>query len=90
MSDLEDLYQEVILDHGRNPRNFRVIEGASADAEGLNPLCGDHYHVYLKLEGHFMSGYAEYALVRGFYGPQNPNGFSPFTHMLMLRTGFNF
>lgn len=51
MTDLEDLYQEVILDHGRNPRNFRVIEGASAYAEGLNPLCGDHYHVYLKLEG---------------------------------------
>jgi len=51
MSDLEDLYQEVILDHGRNPRNFRIIEGASADAEGLNPLCGDHYHVYLKLDG---------------------------------------
>jgi len=51
MSDLEDLYQEVILDHGRNPRNFRIIDGASADAEGLNPLCGDHYHVYLKLEG---------------------------------------
>ena len=51
MSDLQDLYQEVILDHGRNPRNFRIIHGASADAEGLNPLCGDHYHVYLKLEG---------------------------------------
>ena len=51
MSDLQDLYQEVILDHGRNPRNYRVIDGASADAEGLNPLCGDHYHVYVKLDG---------------------------------------
>ena len=47
-------------------------------------------HVYLKLEGHFMSGYAEYALVRGFYGPENPNGFSPTTNMLVLRTGFDF
>lgn len=47
-------------------------------------------HVYFKLEGHFMSGYAEYALVRGFYGPNNPNGFSPTTNMLAVRTGFNF
>jgi len=51
MSDLQDLYQEVILDHGRNPRNFRKIEAPSAEAEGLNPLCGDHFHVYLKLHG---------------------------------------
>ena len=47
-------------------------------------------HMYLKVEGHFMSGYAEYALVRGFYGPQNPDGFSPTTNMLALRTGWNF
>ena len=47
-------------------------------------------HFYFKLEGHFMSGYAEYALVRGFYGPDNPNGFSPTTHMLAVRTGFSF
>ncbi|HUI77272.1 MAG TPA: hypothetical protein VLY24_05135 [Bryobacteraceae bacterium] len=47
-------------------------------------------HAYFKLEGHFMSGYAEYALVRGFYGPDNPNGFSRLTNMLVLRTGFNF
>jgi hypothetical protein len=47
-------------------------------------------HIYFKLEGHFMSGYAEYALVRGFYGPNNPNGFSPKTNMLAVRTGFNF
>jgi nitrogen fixation NifU-like protein len=51
MSDLSDLYQEVILDHGRNPRNFRVMADATATAEGLNPLCGDHYHVFLKMDG---------------------------------------
>jgi nitrogen fixation NifU-like protein len=51
MSDLSDLYQEVILDHGRNPRNFRAMTDATATAEGLNPLCGDHYHVFLRMEG---------------------------------------
>jgi nitrogen fixation NifU-like protein len=47
MSDLRDLYQEVILDHNKNPRNFREIEGAQR-AEGYNPLCGDRVTVYLK------------------------------------------
>jgi nitrogen fixation NifU-like protein len=51
MSDLTDLYQEVILDHGRNPRNFRPMADATATAEGLNPLCGDHYHVFLRMDG---------------------------------------
>jgi nitrogen fixation NifU-like protein len=51
MSDLSDLYQEVILDHGRNPRNFRLMADATATAEGLNPLCGDHYHVFLRMDG---------------------------------------
>ena len=51
MSELTDLYQEMILDHGRNPRNFRAMPDATAQAEGLNPLCGDHYHVYLRLDG---------------------------------------
>jgi nitrogen fixation NifU-like protein len=51
MSDLSDLYQEVILDHGRNPRNFRPMADATATAEGLNPLCGDHYHVFLRMDG---------------------------------------
>ena len=51
MSDLSDLYQEVILDHGRNPRNFRIMADATATAEGLNPLCGDHYHVFLRMDG---------------------------------------
>jgi nitrogen fixation NifU-like protein len=51
MSELEDLYQEVILDHGRRPRNFGRLEGADREAEGLNPLCGDHYKVYFRLDG---------------------------------------
>ncbi len=41
MSDLRDLYQEVILDHGKRPRNFRFPEGANRESEGFNPLCGD-------------------------------------------------
>jgi nitrogen fixation NifU-like protein len=46
---LRDLYQEVILDHGRNPRHFHAIEGASHEAHGHNPLCGDRVHLYLKI-----------------------------------------
>ena len=51
MSDLSDLYQEVILDHNRSPRNFKKLEGANRTAEGYNPLCGDHITLYIKLEG---------------------------------------
>lgn len=52
LSDLDDLYQQVILDHGRKPRNFHALEGANA-AEGYNPLCGDRVTVYLKRDnGH--------------------------------------
>jgi nitrogen fixation NifU-like protein len=49
--DLRDLYQSVILDHHKKPRNFHKIEDASRSAEGYNPLCGDKVTVYLKLEG---------------------------------------
>ena len=49
MSDLQDLYQEMILDHNKNPRNFSKLEGANRKAEGYNPLCGDHLTVFLKL-----------------------------------------
>jgi nitrogen fixation NifU-like protein len=51
MSELSELYQEVILDHNRRPRNFRALEGARRKAEGFNPLCGDRVTVYLDLEG---------------------------------------
>lgn len=49
MSDLGDLYQEVIIDHGRSPRNFGELEGATGTAEGFNPLCGDQLTLYVKL-----------------------------------------
>jgi nitrogen fixation NifU-like protein len=49
--DLNELYQQVILDHSRKPRNYGKLADANRWAEGNNPLCGDHYTVYLKLEG---------------------------------------
>jgi len=51
MADLRDLYQEVILEHSKQPRNFRELGDANHRAEGYNPLCGDHFTVYLKLAG---------------------------------------
>lgn len=50
MSDLRELYQEVILDHYKNPRNFKVLADPTRKAEGYNPLCGDHYTLALILE----------------------------------------
>jgi nitrogen fixation NifU-like protein len=50
MSDLRELYQEVILDHSKRPRNFRKMEVANRHAEGYNPLCGDRITLYLNLE----------------------------------------
>ncbi len=51
MSELSDLYQEVILDHNKNPRNFREIETATNTADGNNPLCGDALRVYVEMDG---------------------------------------
>jgi nitrogen fixation NifU-like protein len=50
MSDLRELYQELIIDHSKRPRNFRALEGASRKSEGYNPLCGDKITVFLELE----------------------------------------
>ncbi len=50
MSDLQDLYQEMIVDHSRRPRNFRKLEDANRHSDGYNPLCGDKVSIYLKLE----------------------------------------
>jgi nitrogen fixation NifU-like protein len=50
MSDLDELYQSVILEHDRNPRNFRAIEGERQEAEGYNPLCGDRVKVMVRVE----------------------------------------
>ena len=49
--DLDELYQQVILDHCKAPRNFRRLPAANHKAEGFNPLCGDHFTVYVDLEG---------------------------------------
>jgi nitrogen fixation NifU-like protein len=49
--ELDDLYQEVILDHKRRPRNFGPLPDATRHVEGFNPLCGDHIHLHVKLEG---------------------------------------
>lgn len=52
MSELRELYQQVILDHNKTPRNFGKLADANRDQEGFNPLCGDHLHVYLHLDEH--------------------------------------
>jgi nitrogen fixation NifU-like protein len=58
MSELNDLYQQVILDHNKNPRNFREIEGASRTADGNNPLCGDALRVYVEMDGDIVKDVA--------------------------------
>jgi len=55
MSDLRDLYQEVILDHSKRPRNFGALPGATRKAEGYNPLCGDRETIYLQLAGDVLA-----------------------------------
>jgi nitrogen fixation NifU-like protein len=50
MSELRELYQETILEHSRKPRNFGILETANHKAEGYNPLCGDHYTVFLDVK----------------------------------------
>ena len=50
MSDLRDLYQEVILDHSKSPRNFHALAAATSRAEGYNPLCGDHLTLFLQVD----------------------------------------
>jgi nitrogen fixation protein NifU and related proteins len=50
MTELRELYQQVILDHNRKPRNFRVLEDANRTADGYNPLCGDQIKLYLTVE----------------------------------------
>ena len=50
MYDLEDLYQEVVMDHNRRPRNFKKLENAQRTAEGFNPLCGDQISLYLNVD----------------------------------------
>jgi nitrogen fixation protein NifU and related proteins len=56
MSDLRELYQQVILDHSKTPRNFQTLDGANRTAEGHNPLCGDQITLYLQVEGDVIRG----------------------------------
>ena len=58
MSDLNDLYQEVILDHNRRPRNFHALADASHTAEGFNRLCGDRLTLYVKVTGEVITDVA--------------------------------
>ena len=58
MADSRALYQEVILDHNRKPRNYGTLEHASHTAEGHNPLCGDHIRLALNLDGDRIDGVA--------------------------------
>ena len=58
MSDLTDLYQEVILDHNRRPRNFRAIAAPTHHAEGYNPLCGDRLNLYVQVSGETITDMA--------------------------------
>lgn len=51
MSELRELYQEMVLDHNSRPRNFKKVEGATHQSEGYNPLCGDRITLYLKMRG---------------------------------------
>jgi nitrogen fixation protein NifU and related proteins len=51
MSDMEDLYQDIILDHHKRPRNYRLLRPCTHEADGRNPLCGDEMHVTLRVEG---------------------------------------
>jgi nitrogen fixation NifU-like protein len=57
-SDLSDLYKEVILDHNKRPRNFRVIPSPSHHAEGYNPLCGDRLNLYVQVDGDVITDVA--------------------------------
>ena len=58
MFDIKDLYQEIIVDHNRNPRNFGVIADADKTMEGFNPLCGDKLKLYIKIDGKNISDIA--------------------------------
>ncbi|MFI5207447.1 MAG: Fe-S cluster assembly sulfur transfer protein SufU [Gemmatimonadales bacterium] len=55
MNELDELYQQIIVEHNRSPRNFKRIEGATRTAEGDNPLCGDKITLYVKLDGDVIS-----------------------------------
>ena len=82
MADLRDLYQEVILEHNKNPRNFREIEDADQYADGKNPLCGDALRVYVALDGDTVTD--------GLFRPSRACGFAHRESRGWRRIGVNF
>lgn len=100
-ADLRDLYQEMILDHGKRPRNFRELPDATAKAEGYNPICGDRETVYLQVEGDSLkdlsfqgSGCAistasASMMTEGLKGKTKPEAEALFTKFHDLLTGEN-
>ena len=64
--NLKELYQEIILEHGKNPRNLRKTENFNKDAKGNNPLCGDNVHVYLKLNNLFLNHHHNLMILTSF------------------------
>ena len=56
MNELRDLYQSVILDHYKTPRNYGSLDGATGSADGVNPLCGDHVTVHVRVDGDTVAG----------------------------------
>ena len=99
MSDLEDLYQEIIVDHSKRPRNFGPLQGANAKAEGYNPLCGDKVTVQLKVEngvvkeigfegsGCAISTASASLMTEGLKGKSRAEAESLFEHFHDLLTG---
>lgn len=55
MSEINKLYQELILDHTKNPKNYGELKNSDFFAEGFNPICGDHYYIYIKMDGNKIS-----------------------------------
>ena len=55
MNELDDIYQDIVLEHSRKPRNFRKLEEADRIQEGYNPLCGDQYTIYISIDGDTIS-----------------------------------
>ncbi len=72
MSDLRDLYQDVILEHSKAPRNFRELPAANRKAEGFNPLCGDHFTVYLDVENDSIRDISFQGRAARFRKPPHP------------------
>ena len=70
-SDLRDLYQEVILDHSKKPRNFHAMAAPDRKAEGYNPLCGDRETVFLALDGEVLKAASFHELITGKPGGGN-------------------